>query len=495
MRRRTFLKIGTGAALGGALAACGGGDAAPGAATLPGGVVTGWNKVALQAIRSVRPGAPMAARSLAVVHTSMYNAWTAYDTQAMPTLRGGAPRRPRGEHSVANKAMAISHAAHAALCDQFASQTSAFGAHLRTLGYDPGAASSDPATPVGVGAAMAARVLAYCHDDGANQLGKLTPSGVPYADYTGYASSNPPMAVNEPTPLERIPAPGHWQPLTYADASAKLITPGFLGACWPRIIPFALRSASQFRPAPPAAFGTPEYVAQARRIVEVQLALTEQHKVAAEYWADGPNSELPPGHWCLFAQFVSARDSHTDDDDVKMFFALTCAVSDAGIAAWDAKRTYDSERPITAIRYLMNDQTINGYGLPGPAGGLRPIPGAAWMPYQPTSFPTPPFPDHVSGHSAFSAAAAAVLQSFTGSDAFGASHTSAARSLVLESSLPSRDLVLRWDRFSDAALEAGISRVYGGIHFDNANDAGLALGRKVGALAYQKAQRHWQGQA
>ena len=121
-----------------------------------------------------------------------------------------------------------------------------------------------------------------------------------------------------------------------------------------------MTSLSQFRPSPPAAPGSAEYAAQAQRVIDVQAALTEEQKVIAKHWADGPATETPPSHWCLLAQFISARDSHNDDADVKMFFALTNALFDAGIAAWDAKRAYDSVRPITAIRCLMHGKQIMG---------------------------------------------------------------------------------------------------------------------------------------
>lgn len=257
---------------------------------------------------------------------------------------------------------------------------------------------------------------------------------------------------------------------------------------WNRI---ALQAVRDVKPGPPM---VARAGGRAHMHVQRLLALTEEQKVIAEYWSDGPKSELPPGHWCLFAQIVSERDRHTDDEDVKMFFALANAVSDAGIAAWDAKRAYDSERPITAIRYLMSGKTILGYGPEGPAGGLRPIAGEAWMPYQPATFPTPPFPEHVSGHSTFSAAAAEVLKLFTESDTFDASFTKPAHSMAFEPTLPSADLTLHWATFTEAADQAGISRVYGGIHFDNANTAGQELGRKVGAQVFEKAQKYWQGQ-
>lgn len=499
MKRRTFLKLGTGAALGGTLAACGGnsGDAAqpPVVQPMQYKAVTGWTKTALQAVRDVKPGPPMAARSLAVVFTCMYNAWCAYDDVALPTRPGSFARRPPAERTPESKAMAMSFAAYIALVDQFPSQKAAFDAYMKSLGYDPAQAADDALAPSGIGAAVARDDVEFCHADGANQLGNLAPGGVAYADYTGYVPKNPPMIVARPTPLDLMPAPGNWQPLTYTDAKGVLRTPLFLGAAWERVRPFALASASQYRPAPPVACETPQYLEQARHMVEAQARLTEEQKVIAEYWADGPNSELPPGHWLLFGLFVSERDGHTDDDDIKMFFALSNAVADAAIAAWDAKRAYDSERPITAVRYALHGQTIKGYGPLGPAGGLRSIQGESWMPFQPLSFPTPPFPEYVSGHSTFSAAGAEVLRSFTGSDRFGASYVKPAHSMIIQPGMPSSDLTLSWATFTEAAEQAGISRIYGGIHFDDGNTAGLALGRLVGAQAFAKAQRLWQGKA
>lgn len=502
MQRRGFLKLGTGAALSGALAACGDGGSASSAAApatlalaanAPPQAVLLWNQAALQAIRVTKPGPPMAARSLAVVHTAMYEAWAAYDSLALGTRVATFLRRPAAERTAANKMRAVNFAAYAALVDQFPSQTAAFDAQLSALGITNTGQQFDLYSPQGIGVQAAAAIIGAAHGDGSNQLGEMAASHVPYADYTAYVSKNPPALVFQPTSISQIPAPSNWQPLTYVDASGSLKTPGFLGAHWNKVKPFALSWAGQFRPAAPALFGSDEYRTQAQHVIDVQAGLTEQQKVIAEYWADGPNSELPPGHWCLLAQYVSARDKHSDDDDVKMFFALANAVFDAGIAAWDAKRVYDSERPITAIRYLMQGKTIVGYGLAGPASGLKQIPGETWTPYQPMTFPTPPFPEHVSGHSTYSAAAAEVLKRFTGNDLFGASYIKKASSMRIDPSLPVQDLTLVWDTFTAAADQAGLSRIYGGIHFDNANLAGQTIGRQVGGQAFTKAQRYWLG--
>jgi hypothetical protein len=227
--------------------------------------------------------------------------------------------------------------------------------------------------------------------------------------------------------------------------------------------------------------------------MELSANLTDRQKVIAEYWQDGPGTVNPPGHWAgEFAQFVSRRDQHTLDEDVKMFFAVSNAVFDAGIASWDDKRTYDSVRPITAIRLLYNGQQIQSWA--GPGKGTQTIDGGTWQPYQAPWFPTPPFSEYVSGHSTFSAAAAEVLKSFTGSDAFNSGATIPAGSSPFEPGVtPHATIRLAWPTFSAAADEAGISRRYGGIHFEQGDLDGRALGRQVGKKVWLKATRCFTG--
>jgi hypothetical protein len=214
----------------------------------------------------------------------------------------------------------------------------------------------------------------------------------------------------------------------------------------------------------------------------------------SEYWADGPGSETPPGHWCLLAQGISRRDGHTLEQDVKMYFALTNALFDTSIAVWDCKRTVDYVRPITAIRLLFKNQRVRAWA--GPNQGTQLIYGETWQPYQVASFVTPPFAEYVSGHSTFSAASAEVLKLFTGSDAFGATATLMPGSSKIEPGVtPASAITLTWATFSEAAAEAGLSRLYGGIHFMDSNLEGQKMGRKIGATVFQKAQSYIDGTA
>ena len=499
MERRIFLKCGTGAAIGAALAACGssgggGGNHTPPVQPVRVRVVAGWNNVTLAAIRATRVAPPIAARALAIVHTAMYNAWSAYDAIAIATVRSVTLRRPVAEHTADNAVIAFSFAAYAALVDQFPAQKSAFDAHMALLGFNPAHASHDVTRPHGVGAIAARAVLELAHADGSNQLGNLTASGIAFADYINYAPRNGPLAIFEATPRSAIAAPGRWQPLSFRDSGGTVRTQSFMTPYWGRVRPFALTSGAQYRPTAPAPFGSTAFVEQARSMVAIQVALTEQQKMTVEYWSGGASGELPSSLWSQFAQLISQRDKHTEAQDIKLFFALSNAVFDAGIAAWDAKLAYDSARPITAIRYLFAGQRIQGYGA-GPAGGLQAIAGEAWLPYQPMTAPGPAHPDYVSGHSTYSAASAAVLRLFTGSDTFNHSVTIRARSSLFDPALPAADLTLNWDTFTFAACEAGLSRVYGGIHFSDADLAGRTLGEQVGAAAFQKASRYWLGQA
>jgi hypothetical protein len=199
---------------------------------------------------------------------------------------------------------------------------------------------------------------------------------------------------------------------------------------------------------------------------------------------------MPPGHWTQFATFVAQRDEMALGNTVKMFFALANAILDASIATWDCKAHYNNSRPITTIRHLFRGKTIQAWG--GPGIGTVAMPGEHWRPFQSDTFPTPPFAEYTSGHSAFSMAAATVLRRYTGSDAFG-HHYTQEMPLRAEPQAPVGGVVLSWPTFTSAAEEAGESRLYGGIHFYEGNVVGLDIGRKCGEAAYARAQDFWSG--
>jgi hypothetical protein len=463
-------------------------------------IVIRWNEALLQAVRDSKLGPPMVARALAVGHTCIYDAWAAYDDKAVGTHLGGSLRRPPHERTLPNIQQAISFAAYRAAVDLLpGGSASVFDPLMRSLGYDTGDRSTDIATPAGIGNVAAQAVLDFHHHDGANQLGDEPGGipGVPYSDYTGYTPANDPMDIRFPFDPTTVHDPDSWQPLRYIDGNGNLVTPGFVGAHWQHVTTFALSPGSLRSSTGPARSGSAEYRAQAQALLDLSAGLTDEQKMIAEHWADGPHSELPPGHWNLFAQFVSRRDHHGDhkhgvEQDVKLFFALTNAIMDAGCCAWDNKRAFNSVRPITAIRILFQGQAVRAWG--GPYQGTKLIDGASWFPYQPTNFPTPPFPEYSSGHSNFSAAGAEILKLFTHSDRFRQSVTLPAGSSRIEPGVvPASDVTLSWATFSEAADQAGISRRYGGIHFEQGDLDARATGRVAARVAWEKAQQYWHG--
>lgn len=338
--------------------------------------------------------------------------------------------------------------------------------------------------PIDVGNQAADDVLAFRHADHSNQANL-------YADTTGYQPKNQPMAVLLPAAADAIDHPGRWQALTYLNAAHEAKTPRFICPHWGLVKPFALASGSQLRPTEgprdPLSQG---FLDQALHVMDIQARLTPEQKVIAEYWADGPNSELPPGHWTEFAAFVAERDKLDLTDSVRLYFALANAIFDASIATWDAKRAFDYVRPVTAIRHLFRGKRVLGWA--GPGKGTQEIWGEAWRPFQVPTFPTPPFPEFTSGHSAFSMAAATVLKLFTGSDRFGFFYAQETP-LKADPGVPVTDVVLHWPTFTAAAREAGESRLYGGIHFYEGNVVGLDMGEKVGQAAFARAQKFWSG--
>ena len=348
---------------------------------------------------------------------------------------------------------------------------------MKELGYVVD--GSDTSTPAKIGATTAKAVIEFRHKDGANQLGG-------YADTTGYQPVNTPDQVNDRW---------RWQPLRVPLGDPNGTVQRALTPQWVEVVPFGM--SSQFGrdvPGPPRLPNGEWSTVDIETAVKDTANLDDPSKIKAEYWADGPNSEFPPGHCAVFAQAISRKRHHSLDDDVKLFFALGNALMDASIAAWAWKFKYDFVRPITGIHEEYRGRQVVSWL--GPYKGYGLVDGERWIPYQERTVVTPPFPEYVSGHSTFSGAGARVLFLFTGSDTFGASVTVKAGASRFEPRTPTQpgtpatDVTLSWSTFSVAAGDAGVSRRYGGIHFESGDLHGRALGRDIGWDAWFKAQSY-----
>jgi hypothetical protein len=528
-----------------ALSGCGGGSGGGEQAFEP-SVVVKWNQAGLDAIRNSAPRPTVNSRALFLLHTSMYDAWAAYSPVANGTQLGGQLRRPAGEHSDSNKRAAVSYAAYAALLrlfPEYEQQTGALTALMKSLGLptDPATlASRDPATPAGIGNIAAGTLLDTRLNDGSNQAhnyAEMVSATYPVL-YQPVNSADPAASNSAGGPTFN---PARWQPLRVPNGKATDPVTGFpvaidsdpltyndqkfLTPHWGAVTPFALSFGGELRPPPPPQPGSAApytdalgvtmssdeaYRSQAEQIAQLTAQLTERHKVIAEYWADGPDSVTPPGHWNEFATDLSFKYRYGIDEDTKLFFALNGALMDSSIACWESKRFYDFIRPISAIRHLYFSSSLAGWA--GPGLGTQTIPGAQWRPFQPLTFVTPAFSEYTSGHSTFSAAAAEILRGFSGSgqlfdgvtqvpydrnkdgvDDFLGEFIAPANSLTIEPGLPSQPVVLRWNTLKEAADEAGYSRRYGGIHFQDGDLYGRRVGEEIGQRALKKAREYWSG--
>ncbi len=243
---------------------------------------------------------------------------------------------------------------------------------------------------------------------------------------------------------------------------------------WPKVKPFALTSGDEFRPTPPPAIGSPEYataVDEAMRLGGFQNSqrTLEQTEIAL-FWADGGGTATPPGHWNRIATDVTLKQGTNMLETARTFALLNIAMADAGIASWDAKYHYDLWRPIDAIR-----QADQG----GNAGTLG---DTAWIPL----LKTPPFPTYTSGHSTFSGAASAVLTSLYGDHVVFDSQSDGHLAAEQRPLDPSQIVTRNFTSFNQAAEEAGLSRIYGGIHFNFDDTAGRSLGDRVGRAVLER---------
>jgi hypothetical protein len=492
-----------------------------------------WDEALLDAIRRSLPNPPVHARNLFHVSVAMWDAWATYDTTASGDL---FKEKMSAADVPAARNEAISYAAYRVLSARF---IKAVGADRSLSQFDDlmdglclpiANTGTDGGSAAAVGNRIAKTVLDYGKADGSNEANG-------YAD-PSYAPVNPPLVVAKAGIT--LVDPNRWQPLQIehmVSQNGVPLTNGVqqaVGPHWGHVTTFAIpaggASGTPVDPGPQPRFGDPAtgaaYRAQALEVLrdsslldassDVTIDISPRtiggnglgsnggrgysqnpvtakpydsnvvrrgdfYRAIVEFWADGPSSETPPGHWNVLANTVSddlapnlrigGKGPALDrlQWDVKLYFALNGAVHDAAIAAWGLKGRYDGIRPISMIRYMASlgqssdpgrpaynkdglplvpglveiitkDATASGGAMAALAGHEGQIAvrawrgnpadpktqtspvtwilGTAWTPYQLSTFVTPSFQGYVSGHSTFSRAAAEVMTGITGSEYF-----------------------------------------------------------------------------
>lgn len=431
-----------------------------------------WGYMALTAqandTEKFKPRPTVTSRYLGLIFVSIFDAWSAYDLNAIPVYLNDSTKRPINEHTLDNKEIAISYAAFRTLNEYYFSDKDLFSDFMRDLGLDPTNQSLDPNTPEGIGNLAAKAVIEARKGDGSNQYGEEEGSqGEPYFNYVGYEPVNS---------ADSNVDPNRWQPKYFSDGAGGSYAPGCLTPFWDKVKPIALKSGDQFRPEPPPMIGSQQLEKEVKEVIELQVNLTDYQKALVEFMRDGPQSVQQAGHWLKFAQDVSRRDNHTLDQDVKMYFYNQVVAMDAFIASWDSKMFYDYARPYALVHQYYKNQKIKAWG--GEGKGMIEMDGSLWRPYSPETFLCPPFPSYTSGHSTISAGCAEALKLWTGSDTFGSEAQLVAGALT-EPNNVGDTITLKFPTFTETAEMAGISRVIGGYHIQSDNIAGLELGRNV----------------
>jgi len=328
------------------LASCGGGE--QGAAERVPDALRGaenmaykWGAVVLEGTANDternKPRPPVSSRMVALPMIAMFDAWSRYDSVAVPVYLSRVERRPASEQNPEHKAEAISYAACRVLQEVYPADSALFAQRLKEFGFDPNDRGLDPATPAGVGNLAARAVLDSRHHDGSNMYGDEPGRDTLYGDYTNY------RPVNSPETLVDI---DRWQPKYFiSEKDGRRFAPGCLAPHWGHVQPFALDSASQFRCPPPPKMGDPLLEKEVRQVVQLQAELTNEQKALVEFMRDGPRSVQQAGHWLIFSRVISLRDNHTLDEDVQMYFVVSTTAMDCFIACWDTKMFYDNSRP------------------------------------------------------------------------------------------------------------------------------------------------------
>jgi len=582
-----------------------------------------WDEEILVAIRSDTPRPPVHSRNLFHMSAAMYDAWATYDNVATGYIYTNK-ETAAGDLEVA-RAEAISFAAYRVLTNRYllsvnpSTTLASLAARMVTLGYDTNLTSTVGSDPWAVGNRIAAAVIAFGDADGSNQAND-------YTNTIAYTSVNEPLIIK--LPGTTMVDPNRWQPLAFDFAItqngivAELIQT-FVGPHWGKVTSFCLLRMDtndvylDRGPQPLLGGETNEQLKQEIvRVLEFSSKLDPDDnvridyspgnngnntlgyndgtgyalnpitgqpyasndmnwadfgRVVAEFWADGPESETPPGHWNVLANYVSDQTSTVKriegigpivndlEWDVKFYFGLNAAVHDSSICAWNHKGIYDSSRPISLIRYMggkgqctnpsglsydpeglpivtglvevitsesiqvgerHHDLAVDLYGggsisnaigemavyvWPGEPldstndfSGVEWVRAVEWNTYQKVTFVTPPFAGYVSGHSTFSRASAEYLARFTGSPYFpgglGEYVVPQGTGLAFEYG-PSEEVRLQWATYFDAADEAGISRLWGGIHIDADDHHGRILGSAIGIACYELASQYYDGNA
>ncbi len=468
-----------------------------------------WNQLALDLATAARRGPTISSRLYALVNTALYDSWAMFDEDAKGSIYNHLSEQDLedllDQTDDLDQDSGLQRLRDAVMAVAGDTVMRTVGATLFSGGVLPQTlldrssallelqlAALQPGTPEGaalraialnLGGQVSAAINSYALLDGSNQQ-------INYADTTGYVPT--PSRFDPTNPRDTLDTT--WQPLTLPDGNVQRpLTPH-----WGEVTPFAsgadLVPDSVLTPYTSDGSLNPLFVAELNQVLEYSMNLTATQKAIAEYWEAGPGSAFPPGVWMGFTNDLIRDRQLSLDQAMKLSFGVSQSLMDASIGTWATKYEFDSVRPITAIREYYYGRTTTDSGEPLTDWRETQLDGKAWQPYQNPAALTPNFPDANSGHSAYSSAASTFIRNYLGSNVFGKSVTLADDASRFDPNgfdgrpgTGGTAITLSWDYLNGAAEQAGLSRMYGGIHFNDGNWLGQILGTRAGTNASLKA--------
>ena len=378
-------------------------------------VALDWSALMMTGIRSDTTGPTLASRNLAILHLAIYDAVNSVTGTYQPYLTQLSP--PPATSAEAAAAGAGRTVLKVLYPSLSARTDGAFELWLATTAND--AAITNGLT---LGTTVAERLLAARANDG-------SATDVPYIP------SDKPGQWRRTPPFFRPPLTPQWRYVT----------------------PFALPELGSFVPGPPPALNSAAYAEAFNEVKQIgaknSTVRTAEQSQIATFWSDFSYTAMPPGHWHEIAATIANSKGTSLRDTARLMALLSLAQADGAIVCWETKFKYNLWRPVTAIQRAGEDENAVTEADP------------TWD----HLLASPPFPAYPSGHSVFSKASSEVLTSFYGTDAI--SFTTASDSLP--------GVFRNFKSLAACADEVGMSRIYGGIHFQFDNVDGKRSGEKI----------------
>ena len=398
-------------------------------------IVLGWYEMVLRLVRHTPTySPPVASRAFAYLGVTVFESVAAGspDLQTLAGQLNGLQALPKRQAGMAYDEAAVLQSALAFSAGNFFANTGPTGQRAMAGIEQQLRAAAALGKPLDVvarseayGQSIARHIIAWSQDDGGAVVANM-----------GF-----------PLQYKLKAGPAHWVPTSTIAQQQMPLLPD-----WGNNRAFAMPDGASCALPPPPSYSeakASQFYREAFETWQARIKLDPEQTAIARFWSDDPMlSPTPPGHWISIALQILERDAVDLERSAELLSRLGIAVADGFIGCWNAKFEYDLVRPVTYIRRMIDPK---------------------WEPL----LITPPFPEYPSGHSTQSGAAAMVLTQFFG-DNFAFRDATHQRD-----GLAPREFASFWE----AAQEAGISRLYGGIHFRAAIDRGLDQGRCIGTYA------------